>query len=911
MPSSARSVRRSRRGLRPLAASLIAILGVGLLAIVPVAAAPAVPGPGYTDFVYKPDPDTGTGGNDVTSSRNQSKLWFNDGRWWAIMFDRGTTSNGTYRIQSFNMATQAWTTSATATAVDNRNRSHADALWDGTNLWVASSHDRGSNISPNGDLRLYKYSYNATSKTYALVSGFPKKVDSNTVAGAGTSEVTIAKAPSGLLWVAYRKGTNIMVSHSTTSGGTLWVTPFVIPGMGNPVTTDDQAAISVTGTNGVGVLWGNQTLGDEAFYFAAHKDGDPDGTWTARETAFGGTGTASADGHISMKTDASGRVIAAVKTSRTTGSDPLIDVLARTGNADVAGTWSNRIVSSVSQNGTRPVLVLDSESNEANVFITDTDAGVGHYLITRRTASLSTLSFGAASIGTPFISNTASGSLNNGTSTKQITTAASGIILEAENIPTRTYLHGCAGVVCPVAPVADFTATPTTGQGPLAVAFTDTSTGVPATWAWDFGDGTTATVKNPSHTFNPGDFNVKLTVTNAVGSNSVTKTGYIHVTPPPGATYTPMDPTRILNTRNGTGLSGKFVNSVPRIFQIAGVGVIPSNAVAITGNLTVADQSQRGFVFVGPTASSNPTSSTLNFPVSDNRANGVTVALNGSGELAAVYVSPVAGATTNLILDVTGYFVDGSGDATYTAVDPTRVLNTRNGTGLSGMFTNHNVRTFTVPGLPAAAVAITGNLTVADQTQRGFVFVGPTASANPPSSTLNFPVSDNRANNITVQLGASHTLQAVYISPVTTASTNLILDLTGYFTSDATGARYFPLAPTRELNTRNGTGLAGKFTNHTVRTFTVAGTGHAAPVDAVAITGNLTVADQNQRGFAFVGPTATSNPPSSTLNFPVGDNRANGLDVQLGAGGTLQGVYVSPVTSASTNLILDVTGYFK
>ena len=152
MPSSARSVRRSRPGLRALVASLVAILGMGLFTIAPVAAAPANPGPGFTDFVYKPDVD-GTGGDDVTSFRNQSKVWFNDGKWWGILFDKGSTANGTYRIQSFNMATQTWTTSNTATPVDNRNRSNADALWDGTNLFVVSSHDHGRNWAANGDLR--------------------------------------------------------------------------------------------------------------------------------------------------------------------------------------------------------------------------------------------------------------------------------------------------------------------------------------------------------------------------------------------------------------------------------------------------------------------------------------------------------------------------------------------------------------------------------------------------------------------------------------------------------------------------------------------------------------------------------------------------------------------------------------
>ena len=343
-----------------------------------------------------------------------------------------------------------------------------------------------------------------------------------------------------------------------------------------------MAAITTVGLTashrGVGVLWSNQTAGEEAFYFAAHTDGIADGTWGARETAFGGSGTNSADGHVSVKTDANGRVVAAVKTSRTTGTDPLIDVLARTGNSDAVGTWSNRNVSSVNQHGTRPVLVLDEENSEANVFITDTTLGAGHYLITRRTAPLATLAFGAASIGTPFISSTANGHLNNATAAKLPTNVSSGIVVLAADINTRTYLHGCAGSVCPVAPAADFSGTPLTGEGPLTVQFTDASTGSPGTWAWTFGDGGTSTLQNPSHTFNPGTWTVALTVTNAVGSNTMTKTDYVDVSVPTAATYTAIDPVRLLDTRVGNGLSGKFVDSTPRSFQITGRWGMPGRS---------------------------------------------------------------------------------------------------------------------------------------------------------------------------------------------------------------------------------------------------------------------------------------------------------------------------------------------
>ena len=73
---------------------------------------------------------------------------------------------------------------------------------------------------------------------------------------------------------------------------------------------------------------------------------------------------------------------------------------------------------------------------------------------------------------------------------------------------------------------------------------------------------------------------------------------------------------------------------------------MPSNAVAVTGNLTVTGQTNAGYIFLGPNPDASPTSSTLNFPVGDNRANGVTVALGGAATLSATYVADAG--TTDL-----------------------------------------------------------------------------------------------------------------------------------------------------------------------------------------------------------------------------------------------------------------------
>ena len=81
------------------------------------------------------------------------------------------------------------------------------------------------------------------------------------------------------------------------------------------------------------------------------------------------------------------------------------------------------------------------------------------------------------------------------------------------------------------APVASFTGTPTTGTAPLTVTFADASTNTPTSWAWTFGDGGTSTLKSPQHTYTMGGtYSVTLTATNAGGSNTLTKTGYITVT---------------------------------------------------------------------------------------------------------------------------------------------------------------------------------------------------------------------------------------------------------------------------------------------------------------------------------------------------------------------------------------------
>ncbi|RXA17824.1 PKD domain-containing protein [Methanosarcina sp. MSH10X1] len=92
----------------------------------------------------------------------------------------------------------------------------------------------------------------------------------------------------------------------------------------------------------------------------------------------------------------------------------------------------------------------------------------------------------------------------------------------------------CIAVTPPQAPVADFFS-PQVNQANVhgiptnkTLSFFDNSTGSPASWLWDFGDGGTSTVQNPAHIYSAmGGYTVTLTVANSAGSNTTSKYGYV------------------------------------------------------------------------------------------------------------------------------------------------------------------------------------------------------------------------------------------------------------------------------------------------------------------------------------------------------------------------------------------------
>jgi hypothetical protein len=252
-----------------------------------------------------------------------------------------------------------------------------------------------------------------------------------------------------------------------------------------------------------------------------------------------------------------------------------------------------------------------------------------------------------------------------------------------------------------------------------------------------------------------------------------------------GATYHPLTPVRLLDTRGGNGLTGTFSANAPRSFQITGRGGIPSNATAVTGNITAVNETAGWAVYLGPISTSTPATSTVNFLSGEVAGNNLTVALAGGGRLAATYMSS-AGNTTDLVFDVTGYYTGDLTGLVFVPMTPARLLDTRSGNGLSGKLAANGPKSFQVTGrggIPANSGAVSGNVTVVNQTNSWAVYLGPSSSSSPTTSTINFVKGDVKGNGLVVALAGGR-LYATYMSTAGN-STDLVFDATGYFVPPA------------------------------------------------------------------------------------------------------------------------------
>jgi hypothetical protein len=215
----------------------------------------------------------------------------------------------------------------------------------------------------------------------------------------------------------------------------------------------------------------------------------------------------------------------------------------------------------------------------------------------------------------------------------------------------------------PAAPTIS-TVSPTTGTTAGGTVVTITGTGFQSGATVTFGgtaassvtfnSSTKLTATAPAHAAG----SVSVVVTNPGGLNATKNPAYFYSPPPASSDFYTVTPCRVLDTRNATGTWGgpALGPSGQRSFPIAGRCGVPSNATSVVANVTVFQPTGAGSLSVFPGNAFDLGTSVVNFAAGKVVANNamLRLATDGTGTIG---IRNNASGTTNVILDVTGYYL--------------------------------------------------------------------------------------------------------------------------------------------------------------------------------------------------------------------------------------------------------------
>ncbi len=260
-------------------------------------------------------------------------------------------------------------------------------------------------------------------------------------------------------------------------------------------------------------------------------------------------------------------------------------------------------------------------------------------------------------------------------------------------------------------------------------------------------------------------------------------------------------------------------------------------------------------------------------------------------------------------LAVTAVFVEPGHGIQFTPVTPCRLVDTRQ---THDPIQGGTSQSYTLPQLggcniPSSAVAYSLNVTVVPITTLGYLTIWPTGEAQPVVSTMNSPDGRVKANAAIVPAGTSGAV-SVYV----TDTTNIILDIDGYFATPGSQTyQFYPLTPCRLVDTRQANGDLGgpALLAQTPRSFPLLESSCIpSGLNPLAYSLNFTVVPNpsgQPLGYLSVWPTGETQPVVSTLNNPTATVVANGAIVPAGTGGAVE-VYAYN----TTDLLIDINGYF-
>lgn len=374
-----------------------------------------------------------------------------------------------------------------------------------------------------------------------------------------------------------------------------------------------------------------------------------------------------------------------------------------------------------------------------------------------------------------------------------------------------------------------------------------------------------------------------------------------------GLQFVPITPCRVVDTRKANGTFGgpPITGETSRDFPIPqGSCSIPSTAEAYALNATVVPRGTLGYLTLWPTGNSQPVVSTLNSPDGRVKANAAIIPA-GQGQAISAYVSD----TTDLILDISGYFDMGDSSAlAFFPLTPCRLVDTRGATGLlggpsvqNGVARDFPLRQSSTCNLPSTAQVYSLNFTALPKNGAplGYLTVWPAGQSQPIVSTLNAPTGTITANAAIVPAGTGGDLMAYAFG----SNTDLIIDIDGYFAPSGAAPNplsLYNLEPCRVLDTRQSPGqpFSGE------KTVSVANSPCAVPGTAAGYVLNGTVIPVGGLGFLTLWPDGQQQPVVSTLNALDGRITSNMAIVPTTNGS------IDAFAYSLTNLILDIAGYF-
>ena len=253
--------------------------------------------------------------------------------------------------------------------------------------------------------------------------------------------------------------------------------------------------------------------------------------------------------------------------------------------------------------------------------------------------------------------------------------------------------------------------------------------------------------------------------------------GYYAATAPDG--YTTVGPTRILDTRNAIGVTGKKPLGYQSVLSlpVSGEHGVPANARAVVLNVTVTQPTGNGYLTVYPDGQARPGVSSINFSTGQTLPNLVVAPIGADGKVDFYNHSGSA----HVIADLEGYF-SAQGSSTFDAWGPARILNTTAAgskalaSGASITVTLNNLYGL-AGGNPTASVL---SLTVLDPTGTGYLNVYPYGTTAPLVSNINWTKGESVTNLVLVPTKSGK----IVITNHSTGTVNLYGDLLGEFFND-------------------------------------------------------------------------------------------------------------------------------